>query len=338
MFKYLTILIEKEYKQLLKDKSVFILAFLLPITLVIIFGLAVRMDIKPVKIAICSYNQAHVERVIVDEFLGSNYFNTTIVSSFDEGKDLLEKHKVNAFLYLSKDFPRQFEKQNARIMLYLNGTHSQLASISQTYIQNTINQAKLKLFGNTYNPNLKLEFRNFFNAQNNSVWFIMPGQYVGIMTLLCIFIGCFLVAREYDRKTIETLVTTKASAFEIILAKILVYYIVCLWSLAIILALGQFLYDIPIYGNSFLLLISLMIYSFEMICLGVVISAKLKNQFLCAQIAVVVGFLPTEMLSGLLFDLRAVNDVIAFIGNIIPPTYQIKALRICFLSGGQEGF
>lgn len=335
MLRYLPILIEKEFKQLLKDKSVFLLAFVLPFILVIIYGSAIRMEAKPVKLGIVSYNQSFVERTIVSEFVGSNYYDVTVTPDFTTGSKLLSHNKIKALVIIPKDIDNRLNHQNAQIDIFLDGVESQLASISNNYIQNTINDAFLKISPDAFKEKVKIISRNWFNEANESVWFLMAGQYVSILTLMCIFLGSFVIAREWDRKTIESLAATNVSALEIVLAKVIVYYFIALWSLFIILSFGQVMYHIPIRGHIGLLILSLAIYAFEMICLGVLISAKLKNQFTATQAAVIIGFLPAVMLSGLAFDLRAVEWFIRIIGNIIPPTYEIKAMRIEFLSGGQ---
>lgn len=235
MLDYLWILIKKEYLQLLKDKSMFVLAFVLPVMLVIIYGSAIRMDIKPVKIAICSYNTSKVERTIVNEFVGSDYYEVTQTYDFDSAQKLLNDGDVVALLYLPKNLSNELDNKTAKIMIYVNGAQAQLASLSYSYISNTLNLALNKLIDTKDLPYLQIEARNWFNESNQSVWFIMPGQYVSIMTLMCIFMGSFLIAREYDRQTIETLITTKASAFCVVLAKIIVYYLLALWSMAVIL-------------------------------------------------------------------------------------------------------
>ncbi len=338
MLDYLWILIKKEYLQLLKDKSMFVLAFVLPVLLVIIYGSAIRMDVRPVKLAICTYNTSIVERTIVNEFVGSDYYEVTQTQDFLSAQKLLNDGKVFALLYLPKNLSNKLDNKQAKVMIYLNGSQSQLASLSYSYISNTLNLALNKLINSKDLPYLQIEARNWFNEANESVWFIMPGQYVSILTLLCIFMGSFLIAREYDRNTIETLITTKATALCVVLSKIVVYYLLSLWSMSIVLILGQLIYDIPIRGNIFVLLLSLSIYALEMICLGCLVSAKLKSQFICVQSAVIIGFLPTVMLSGLIFDLRAVEFFIRLIGQILPSTYEIKALRICMLSGGQSSY
>ncbi|MGN0902373.1 MAG: ABC transporter permease, partial [Succinivibrio sp.] len=150
----------------------------------------------------------------------------------------------------------------------------------------------------------------------------------------CTFLGSFVIAREWDRGTIESLCITNAKAWEIVIAKVAVYYVLTLWAVMIVLIVGQLLYQLPIRGSVAVMFVSLSVYALEILCLGILLSAKLKNQFAATQIAVVIGFLPTVMLSGLIFDLKAVSPFIHLIGIIIPPTYEVKAMRISFMSGG----
>lgn len=334
---YLSILLEKEIKQILKDKSVFVLVFILPVLLVIIYGSAIRMEVKPVRLCIASYNQTLLERTVAQDFLGSDRFKVVLVEGFAQGKKLLDSDQVKALLYIPKDLDRQLQHGHGEIIICVNGTEAQLASISTSYIYQSIQNAVAKIYP-LDSQRISVITRNWFNEANESVWFLMSGQYISIISLMCIFLGCFVIAREWDRKTIESLAATNVSALQIVLSKVIVYYLLSLWAVFIILGLGELLYKIPIRGNPLLLVLSLSVYALEMICLGVLISARLKSQFTAAQCAVIIGFLPTVMLSGLLFDLRAVEPFISFIGSIIPPTYEVKAMRINILSGGNSSF
>lgn len=334
MFRYLKILLYKEIKQTLEDRSVFVLVFVLPLILVIIYGSAIRMEVKPLTIAVVSTQSSTLERECVSEFLGSVYFDTTVVSSLKEAQDLFYHNKVKALVYFPKNLVSDIQNGHGEIMAYLNAVEAQMSTTAKTYIEQVIFAASAKVLSIPENEGLNLVTRNWFNEENESVWFIMPGQYVSIITLMAIFLGSFVIAREYDRNTIEALSATNASALEIVLSKVIVNYVLALMALFVILLFGELLYAIPIRGSVLLILLSLSEYALEMVCLGVLLSALLKNQFLAVQIAVVIGFLPAVMLSGLIFDLRAVEWFIKIIGNLIPATYEITAIRYCFLSGG----
>lgn len=330
-------LVLKELKQIMADRSIFALAFVLPVILVIIYGSAVRMEVKPVSLAIVCSQDSKLNHSLVNEFAGSDYFNLTVVPSLFEGERLLKDNQVKAILVL--DDNAQSKGGEHEYMIFLNGVESQQASISRIYIENTLNRALAEYIRDpALNTRIRLNVRNYYNEKNESVYFLMSGQYVSIITLLCTFLGSFVIAREWDRGTMESLASTQASDLEIVLSKIAVYYVLTLYSVALVVSLGQFLYQIPIKGSIFMLLVSLAVYALELLSLGIFISAKLKNQFAATQIAVVIGFLPSVMLSGLIFDLKAAEPFIQLIGTLIPPTYEIKAMRIIFMSGGSFGF
>lgn len=331
--KYLPILLEKEVKQILKDKSVFLLAFVMPLLLIIIYGYAVRMDIKPIRICIASNSQSAVERNIISEFISSSYYDVIVVPSYGEGREKLDSNEVKVLLYLPEDLAARSEKTEAEIMVYINAVESQLAAIADSYITTTLHMALAKSNKKAFTGRIhNVETRNWFNDANNSTWFLMPGHYVSIITLMAIFLGSFVISREWDRKTMESLATTNASALEIVLSKITVYYALALWSMFITIGFGQLLFAVPIHGSVILLTVSMSVYTLEMICLGVLISALLKNQFLSVQIAVIIGFLPAVLLSGLIFDLRAVECFIQFVAKLLPATYQISSLRDIFMT------
>lgn len=333
MFKYLPILLEKEVKQILKDKSVFLLAFVMPLLLIIIYGYAVRMDIRPVNMCIATGSHSALERNIVSEFYGSDYYNVTLVPTFEEGRQLLDSNKVKVLIYLPENLAKSAQHNDSEIMVYLNAVESQFASIAENYILSTLNVAIAKTNARVFMGRIhNVETRNWFNDANNSTWFLMPGHYVSIITLMAIFLGSFVISREWDRKTMESLATTNASALEIVLSKVLVYFVLALWAMFFTIGLGQLLFNIPIHGSALLLILSMSVYTLEMICLGVLISSLLKNQFLSVQIAVIIGFLPAVLLSGLIFDLRAVESFIQYVAKILPATYQIESLRKIFMT------
>ena len=219
MFKYLPILLEKEVKQILKDKSVFLLAFVMPLLLIIIYGYAVRMDIRPVNMCIATGSHSALERNIVSEFYGSDYYDVTVVSTFEEGRQLLDSNKVKVLIYLPENLAKSAQHNDSEIMVYLNAVESQFASIAENYILSTLNVAIAKTNARVFMGRIhNVETRNWFNDANNSTWFLMPGHYVSIITLMAIFLGSFVISREWDRKTMESLATTNASALEIVLS------------------------------------------------------------------------------------------------------------------------
>lgn len=333
---FVKILMKKELLQIKKDKSVLLIVFLLPIMLIIIYGFALRMDIKPVKLAIVQSSSSALQTQILNDFLGSSYYEITTKKTLQEAKNLLRNQDVDGILYFKSDFDQKFSIGKAEILLLQNGSQAQLAEISVNYSKELILSSLSKFFKNQNlsSQGVKISSRLWFNEANESSWFLVSGQYAAVVTLMSIFIGCLVIAREWDRGTMQPLANTNASAFEIVFAKVFVYFLLALWGSAIMLIVGELTLFIPIRGNIFMLLLTLAILALEMVTFGVLISAVTKNQFLAQEYAIVFGFLPAVLLSGLIFDLRGLPWFIQVIGYVLPPTYVIDSLRIIFLSGG----
>ncbi len=333
-FNYLSLLIKKEVIEILRDKSILAIAFILPILLVFIYGSSLRMDIKPVNMAFVSAQNTQVVNTIYQAFKGSDYFKVSYLRNLNDAQDLMQKHEIKAFVYLNNIFSEDLINKKAQALVVLNGTEAQSAAISLNYIDAIMHNV-LKPCDSpiTIKKALKVQSRNWFNDENDSIWFLMSGQYVAIITVMCVFLSSFVISREWDRQTIETLSSSNAKAFEIVLSKVLVYFALGLLSMVLTLTLGQIFYYIPIHGSTLMLLCNMTFYTLEMICLGVLISALCKNQFLSVEYAIVAGFLPAVMLSGLIFDLRGVHDFIRYISIMLPPTYAVQSNRIIFLSG-----
>ena len=233
-------------------------------------------------------------------------------------------------------------KDGAEIFLIQNATQSQLALLSYVYVAGVIEQVLAQDYG-FLNANLNaaarpvsVNYRSWFNEANESTWYLVSAEYVGILGLICLFMVAVVISREWDRGTIASLYNSNASALEIVTAKVGAYYFLALLGSVMTLVYGQVLLGIPIRGSVAMLLATLCVFVLEMTCLGMLISAICKNQFLAQEYAIVIGYLPVTLLSGMIFDLRGLPAAVNFIGHLLPPTYAVESFRICFLSGGQS--
>ncbi len=333
--RFLKLLIFKELGQILKDKSVLLIASVVPLVLVVIYGFAIRTDVKPVQLGIVVTQESEAATAIERGFMGSVYFNVTVVRSLEEGRDLMERHAIKALVIVPDNLSDELLQGRAEVMLILNGSEQQLSQLSAGYAQNTLTQSLKALYPGLSASGISVTARTWFNEANESSWFLMSGLYVAIATIMSTFLGAFVISREWDRGTMESLGATAASASEIVLSKLIAYYVLAAFGVMFMLILGQSILQIPIRGSMLLIILTLLVYVMEMLCLGMFISALCKNLFLAVEYAVIIGFLPTVLLSGLIFDLRGAHPVIQLIGYSIPPTYAVQALRISFLSGGQ---
>lgn len=173
----------------------------------------------------------------------------------------------------------------------------------------------------------------WFNSANNSTWYLVPGLIVLIMTLVGAFLTAMVMAREWERGTLEALFVTPVRPGEILLAKIIPYFMVGMLGLGMCLIAARFLFEVPMYGSLLIILVSSMLYMLVALGIGLVISSVTKNQFVASQLAIISSFMPSLMLSGFLFDLRDVPAVIRLVGHALPATYFMELIRTLFLAG-----
>ena len=162
---------------------------------------------------------------------------------------------------------------------------------------------------------IRLIERMWFNSANTSTWYLVPGLIVLIMTLVGAFLTAMVMAREWERGTLEALFVSPVRPTEILLAKIIPYFLVGMLGLGMCLLAARFLFEVPMYGSLLIILGSSMLYMLVALGIGLVISSVTKNQFLASQIALISSFMPALMLSGFLFDLRNVPTVIYLVGQ-----------------------
>ena len=175
--------------------------------------------------------------------------------------------------------------------------------------------------------------RLWFNSANTSTWYLVPGLIVLIMTLVGAFLTAMVMAREWERGTLEALFVSPVRPDEILLAKIIPYFLIGMLGLGMCLLSARFLFEVPMFGSLLALLGSSMLYMLVALGIGLVISAMTKNQFLASQLAILSSFMPALMLSGFLFDLRNVPYAIQLAGMALPATYFIELIRTLFLAG-----
>lgn len=334
----------KECTQIERDPSILLIGLFLPIFLLMLFGYGLSMDVKGVPVAIVAEDASPLSDRFTDRFLASDYFSVRKVTSRIEAEALLQNREVDAVLHIPSDFARRVLAGEADLGLTIHGVDANQATMIRTYVNATIatqlaSNAELDA-GMTLNtaakPSVALSTRAWFNEANTSSWYLVPGLLVVTMTLVGSFLTSLVVAREWERGTIESLYTTPIRPWETAVAKIVPNYVVALAGALLALCVGLVAFDIPVNGSVGWLLATLFLYQLLAVLFGLFLSAATKRQFLALQYAVIGSFLPAMMLSGFLFDLRSVPDWISVVGHLLPPTYAIESVKICFLSGGCE--
>jgi ABC-2 type transport system permease protein len=260
-----------------------------------------------------------------------------MLTSMHEAEALMRARKVDGILRLRSDFSSQLAAGDAHVQLLVHGGDANRARIVLAYVQGALAQSALRRLDRSGKPGaggqVVLEPQMWFNAAGNSTWFLVPGLIVLIMTLVGAFLTAMVVAREWERGTLEALFVTPVRPTEILLGKLIPYFCVGMAGLTMCLLAARFLFQVPMRGSLALIIAASMLYLLVALGLGLLISSLTKSQFVASQLALVTSFMPAVMLSGFMFDLRSVPPVIRYVGNILPATYYIELLKTLFLAG-----
>ena len=180
---------------------------------------------------------------------------------------------------------------------------------------------------------IDLQTRLWFNEANDSTYFLVPGLIVLVMTLIGALLTALVIAREWERGTFEALFVTPARPGEILLGKIVPYFVLGMLGLALSVVGSQVLFGVPLRGSLWILVLVSMLYLLVALGIGLLISSLTKNQFVASQITLIVTFLPAMMLSGFMFDIRSMPWAIQVITHIFPARYFVSVLQTLFLAG-----
>lgn len=328
----------KETRQLLRDRSNLLIGLGLPIVLILIFGYGLSFDVKNAPVAVVMQDDSPTARDAVSGLLLSPYIAPLITRNMQEAEKLMEQRQVDAIVHLPADFSRQLALGQGRIQLIVHGSDANRARTIQGYIEGALALEQARLDdrqGGASSPAgiATMEARLWFNAANTSTWFLVPGLIVLIATLVGAFLTALVMAREWERGTLESLFVTPVRPMEILLAKIIPYFCVGMIGLFLCVLAAKFLFHLPIYGSLAILFASSVLYLLVALGLGLLISSVTKNQFMASQLALIISFLPALMLSGFLFDLRNMPAVVRALGHALPATYYLELLKSLFLAG-----
>ena len=331
-------LTKKETLQLLRDKSNLLIGIGLPMILILIFGYGVSLDVKNINIAVVTPHITPQSEDFVSTLRLSRYFNPSSFTSIRQAKQALRKRNVEAIAILDDTFANGIESNNAKIQLIVLGSDATRAGAISNYFSELVttwSSKKLDRAGQNHANTARVNVisRLWFNVANTSTWFIVPGLIVLIMTLVGTFLTALVMAREWERGTLEALFVTPVKPTEIILAKIIPYFAVGIVGLIMCVLASTFMFKVPIHGSFLVLIIGSVLYMLVALAIGLLISSYTRNQFLASQIAILASFLPAMMLSGFVFDLRNIPTVVSIIGKMLPATYFIELLRTVFLAG-----
>ena len=334
-------MIKKESLQILRDPSSLLIAIALPILLLLIFGYGVSLDARHVPIAVVEEARTPAAEGFVAGLRHSPWFIPRSYPDIHDAVAALQRQDVDGILWLRENFGRSMESfRDHGVHVVVNGVDDNTARLVEGYIQNTwagwLTQRNLRGRTLSFLP-VGLDMRILYNPNVRSRDFLIPGLIAVIMTLIGALLTSMVVAREWERGTLESLFSTPVTIPEILLGKFLPYFVLGMAGMGISVLMGHYLFKVPLRGSLLVLTVTSALFLTTALGMGLVISTVSKNQFVAGQIAIVFTFLPAFILSGFIFDIHSMPFFIRVITHIIPASYYVTILQSLFLAGDIPG-
>lgn len=330
-------LIRKETWQIIRDPSSIAIAFIMPLVLLLLFGYGVSLDAKHIPIGIVIEQPDLTTESLAGSFERSEFFKPIQFMAIQSAQQALDERKIEGIVWLRTNFTRQLlAGQEAPISILINGVDSNQANITRGYIQGTWLSWLSKyaeIQGHELPMPISLEQRIWFNPALSSRLFLVPGLIAIIMTLIGSLLTAMVVAREWERGTMEALMVTPLRMSEMLAGKLIPYFILGMGGMFFSVAIAVWQFNVPLLGSFWLLTLSSALFMLVALMIGLLISIVSKNQFVAGQIALLVTFLPAFILSGFLFDINSMPQPIQLLTHLVPARYFVAILQTLFLAG-----
>ena len=330
-------LVRKEFLQILRDPSSIAIAFLMPVLLLFLFGYGVSLDAEHVPVGIVVEKPDQDTSRFIGSFMQSRYFEPVLMFSMAEAVHALESGTMDAVIHLRQDFSKTLKASgDAPVQVIVNGVDANTARIISGYIEGAwikwLGQ-EAKASGTDLRIPVQIEQRVWFNSELRSRNYLIPGLIAIIMTLIGALLTAMVMAREWERGTMEALMVTPVAQREILLGKLIPYFTLGIGGMALSVLLAVFLFDVPLRGSVFVLFAASSLFLLTALGMGLLISILAKNQFVAGQAAIIVTFLPAFILSGFIFDINSMPAPIQVITHVIAARYFVAILQTIFLAG-----
>ena len=335
--KILLALIKKEIKQILRDPSSIVIAFILPIISITIYMYGINLDSVKITLAVKNDDNSPEVSTLVKSFGHSKYVKSINFDNMEDIKTAILSSKIKGAVIIPNDFSSKLSRgQKADLLVITDGSEVNTANYVQSYALAISNQWLLsgKYRGLVQKPIINVENRTWYNPDLNSHHFIVPGSIAITMTLIGILLTSLVIAREWERGTMEALLSTKVRAIHIVLGKYIPYFILGMLSTAFNMFLCVCVFQVPFRGSYFMFFLISGIFLFTSLGIGLMISTALKNQFMASMVSISLGFMPALMLSGLMFPINSMPTFFQYLTMIIPPRYYISFIESEFMAGG----
>jgi ABC-2 type transport system permease protein len=333
----------KEFIQIKRDPRSLGLALAIPIFMLLIFGYGLSLDIDHVRMLVWNQDaSSEVTRDFLLNFKNSKYFKITgYTDNYQDITRKIDSGQIMMALVIPKDFSHFLTSgKPAPLQLIVDGSDANTATIALGYVRSVVSGYNVNLLDNAFAQRglvpvktVNSNPRVWFNMGMVSTWFIIPGVIAMIIMIIAALLISITLAREWERGTMEQLISTPVKGPELIVGKFIPYFAIAFFDLMVGVLMSKFLFGVPFRGNFFLFIFLSSLFLTGALSLGILISVVSKTQLMATQLASLSTLIPTMLLSGFIYPIFNMPKFIQAITYFIPARYYITVLRSIFLKG-----
>jgi ABC-2 type transport system permease protein len=334
---------QKECRHIARDSRSLIMALILPMFQMLLFGYALNLDVDRIPTLIYDADHSADSRALIERFRGSRFFEIEgFVDNYAGIEKAVDKGKVLIGLAIPRDYSQRISAgDQANVQILLDGSDSNTASIALSYVESMVQTYALQVrsagqdrrAGLPLTPPVEARLRVWYNSTLESSNYIVPGLIAAMMMVIAALLTSLTIAREWEMGTMEQLLSTPVRAAEIVVGKMLAFFVVGLVDTLIAVLVGIFVYGVPFRGSAWMLALSTMIFLSGAFFWGILVSAVARSQLFAFQMGLVTTFLPAFLLSGFLYAIENMPVPIQIITHVVPARYFVTIVRGIFLKG-----
>lgn len=333
----------KEFIHLFRDIRSLMVIILVPVILLFLFGYALKLDVENVSVGVIDFSNSVKSKEFISYFESNNAFKINYYTdNYKDAELLLDTNKIKMIVVIPSSFAEDLEnKMNTKVQVIIDGsdittassiinyTAGVTASYNQMFIENIIRTGGINISYGSAVP----EIRYWFNEDMRSVNYLFPGLVAIIMSVVAGFLTSLTISREWETGTMEQLIPTPVTEGEVISGKLITYFLIGLIDVIIYILIGEFVFHVPLKGNTLLVFLFATIFLLCMLSFGIFVSIVMKSQLASSQVTTTTTLLPAFLLSGFVFDINNMPIVIQWITYFFPARYFVDILRGLYLKG-----
>jgi len=333
----------KEMLHIYRDPRSLIAALAIPLVMLLLFGYALTLDVDRIPTLIYDADNSPQSREVVELFRASRYFQVLgLTRSYATIEDEINRSECLLGVVIPADFSADLNSgDRGQVQLLLDGSDSNTASIALGYADALLQLHSLTLQtrwfdrqgGQEFKAPVDARMRVWYNSELKSKNYIVPGLIGVILMIISALLTSLTIAREWEMGTMEQLLSTPLRPAELVLGKMAAFFVIGFIDTVIAVAVGVFVFGVPFRGNALLLIATVTIFLFGVLCWGILISAATRSQLKAYQLGMITSFLPAFLLSGFVYDIENMPTIIRVITHIVPARYLVTLLKGIFLKG-----